>query len=92
MMDATALVRADAMQRGITRLCHFTPSRNLSHIAEDRTGILSAKHLLEAEKTIFNPTDLERLDGYPDHVCCSIQYPNAWYFKKARSRERLFQD
>ena len=27
-----------------------------------------------------------------DHVCCSIQYPNAWYFKKARKEERLFLD
>ena len=30
--------------------------------------------------------------GYPDHVCCSIQYPNAWYFKRAREIETLFRD
>ena len=78
--------------RGITRLCHFTPSRNLGHIAEDPSGILASRHLEQDEKAVFNPTDLERLDGYPDHVCCSIQYPNAWYFRRARRQERLFLD
>ena len=85
-------IQAGAKQRGITRLCHFAPSRNLAHIAEDLRGILAAKYLQEDEKAIFNPTDLKRLDGYPDHVCCSIQYPNAWYFRTARGKERLFLD
>ena len=92
MSETIALIQANAMRRGITRLCHFTPSRNLGHIAEDRAGILASKHLWEDEKAVFNPTDLKRLDGYPDYVCCSIQYPNAWYFRKARSREPLFRD
>ena len=92
MTEELALIQASAVRRGITRLCHFTPSRNLGHIAEDREGILASKHLGENEKAVFNPTDSERLDGYPDHVCCSIQYPNAWYFRKARGRESLFRD
>ena len=79
-----------AARRGITRLCHFTPSRNLAHIANDHRGILSSRHLQEDERSILNPTDTRRLDGLPDHVCCSIQYPNAWYFRTARSKERLF--
>ena len=86
------LIRTESMRRRITRLCHFTPSRNLGHIVEDPRGILSSRYLAEDEKTVFNPTDLARLDGFPDHVCCSIQYPNAWYFRKARSQERLFED
>ena len=28
-------IQARANRRGITRLCHFTPSRNLAHIASD---------------------------------------------------------
>ena len=92
MIETIASIRASAVRRGITRLCHFTPSHNLAHIAEDRTGILASKHLGEDEKAVFNPTDSERLDGYPDHVCCSVQYPNAWYFRKARGRELLFRD
>lgn len=85
-------IRVSAQTRGITRLCHFTPSRNLGHIATQSMGVLATQHLLDDEKAILNPTDLERLDGYPDHVCCSIQYPNAWYFRKAQEKERLFRD
>lgn len=85
-------IQARAKQRGITRLCHFTPSRNLAHIASDTRGILATRHLEDDEAAILNPTDRVRLDGYLDHVCCSIQYPNAWYFRKARADERLFLD
>ena len=81
-----------ANRRGITRLCHFTPSRNLAHIAGDSRGILASRHLRGDEAAVFNPTDKERLDGHEGHVCCSIQYPNAWYFRKARQNERLFRD
>jgi hypothetical protein len=92
MTEMIVSIQTSVMRRGITRLCHFTPSHNLGHIAEDRVGILASKHLREDEKAVFNPTDSERLDGYLDYVCCSIQYPNAWYFKKARDRESLFRD
>lgn len=81
-----------AMQRNITRLCHFTPSRNLIHIVTDPQGVLASKHLHENEKAVFNPTDVRRLDGFPDHVCCSVEYPNAWYFQEARKRDPLFKD
>ena len=85
-------IRERASRRGITRLCHFTPSRNLSHIASDPRGILASRHLQGDEAAAFNPTDKERWDGYQGHVCCSIQYPNAWYFRRARENERLFPD
>ena len=85
-------IRERANRRGITRLCHFTPSRNLAHIASDPRGVLASRHLQDDETAVFNPTDKARLDGYPGHVCCSIQYPNAWYFRKARKNERLFPD
>ena len=89
MIDA---IRVRATERGITRLCHFTPSRNLGHIATDLTGVLSTARLEADERRVFNPTDRVRLDGFPDHVSCSIQYPNAWYFSTARGNERLFRD
>ncbi len=85
-------IRTEVNRREITRLCHFTPSRNLAHIATDSKGILASIHLERNEKAVFNPTDIKRLDGYPDHVCCSVQYPNAWYFRKARGQEPLFLD
>ena len=92
MTGTIASIQNRAVQRRITRLCHLTPSRNLGHIAVDPRGILALQHLEKDEKSVFNPTDLARLDGYLDHVCCSIQYPNAWYFRKARNKEQLFPD
>ncbi len=88
MMDIAQLIA----KRGITRLCHFTPSRNLQHIAAGKVGVLSTANLSKAERGTFNPTDLARLDGRTTHICCSIEYPNAWYFDKARGNEKLFPD
>lgn len=85
-------IRNEVERREISRLCHFTPSRNLGHIMDDPRGILASVHLNSDEKAVFNPTDSERLDGYPNHVSCSIQYPNSWYFKEARKREKLYRD
>ncbi len=88
----TYMIRQVATKREITRLCHFTPSRNLVHIATGLEGLLSTKHLTDDEKAVFNPTDILRIDGFKDHVCCSIEFPNAWYFKKARERNEVFPD
>jgi hypothetical protein len=89
MSDA---IKADVLRRGIARLCHFTPSRNLGQILSGNSGVLATSKLKEDERNIFAPTDLERLDGHTRHISCSIEYPNAWYFDKARSRELLFRD
>ena len=78
--------------RGISRLCHFTPSRNLLHIAAGRVGVLSTSALEKEERAAFNPTDIARLDGQKGHICCSIEYPNAWYFDKARAQNDIFPD
>jgi len=85
-------IRRSVRERGITRLCHFTPSRNLVHIITDPRGVLATQHLKEDDKAAFSQTDIDRLDGYPEHICCSIQFPNAWYFRKARGRDILFRD
>jgi hypothetical protein len=85
-------IEAEVQRRGITRLCHFTPSRNLAQILTGNMGILATKKLKDDERSVYTPTDLERLDGFPDHISCTIEYPNAWYFEKARAREILFKD
>lgn len=85
-------IRQDAVKQGITRLCHFTPSRSLAHILAGGAGILPSRMLEEEDRLLFNPTDLQRLDGHPDHICCSIEYPNAWYLDRARKGEILFRD
>ena len=85
-------IKREAESRSITRLCHFTPSRNLVHILTGETGILATKHLQENERSIFTPTDLKRLDRHQGYICCSIEYPNAWYFYTAKSKDILFKD
>ncbi len=87
-----ASIKKEVLRRGITRLCHFTPSRNLAHIATGKEGILATKWLEEDERGVFTKTDLERLDGYKGHICCSVEFPNTWYFDKARSKDPLFKD
>ena len=92
MVKARNSIESRARLRGITRLCHFTPSRNLGHIVHDSRGLLASEHLLEDNVSVFNPTDRERIDGHRGHVCCSVQYPNAWYFRSARNKEQIFPD
>lgn len=87
-----ANIKAEVERRGITRLCHFTPSRNLGQILSGTFGVLATRNLEKDERHIFAPTDLQRLDRHKDHISCSIEYPNAWYFDKARAREILFRD
>jgi hypothetical protein len=91
-MSDSDLIRRAAAKMGIHRLCHFTPSRNLIHIADNETGVLSTARLKHTERAVFNQTDLSRLDGHEGYVCCSIQYPNAWYFDKVQKDETLFKD
>lgn len=80
---------AEGAQRfGATRLCHFTPSINLPHVLEDGR-IRPTAGLSEDVRACFNPTDLLRLDGHPECVCCSIEYPNGFYLARAREGGRL---
>lgn len=81
---------AEAQRRGITRLCHFTKSANLAHILA--TGEIRDAVTLRAGTEGFRPTDLARLDGYPDHINCSIEYPNTWYLDRARAEDPHFKD
>jgi hypothetical protein len=80
-------IRLEVERREITRLCHLTPFRNLVHIATG-DGLRSTALLSAQERQAFNQQDLERLDGYPDHICCSIEFPSMWYLRQRR-REAL---
>lgn len=73
---------------GATRLCHFTPALNLPHILRDGR-IRPTAGMSDDVQACFNPTDLERFDGHPECVCCSIEYPNAFYLARARQSGRL---
>jgi len=84
-------IQQECITRGITRLCHFTQSRNLAHIFDDTFGLCSTR-TLQAHDMPHNPTDPDRYDGRDDLVCCSIEYPNTYYFVKVREHDRLFKD
>ncbi len=77
--------------RGVTRLCHFTTFRSLTHIITSETGILASNSIRQDMK---NVTDTARYDGELDHVCCTVQYPNSWFLKKAMqdNHNEIFRD
>jgi hypothetical protein len=80
-----AAVASELAAMKLTRLAHFTPARNLPHIVSD--GLLrSVADLAQDVRACYNPTDLQRLDGRRDRVCCSLQYPNGFYFTIAKSK------
>lgn len=66
--------------RGVTRLCHFTKFQNLTHIITSADGILASSSIRQDTK---NVNDTARYDGELDFVCCSVQYPNSWFLKRA---------
>ena len=84
-------IRDLVIEKGITRLCHFTQSRNLAHIFSDGLGICST-YELKKEKLPYNETDEVRYDRHPELICCSIEFPNVYYFATSRSRVQLFED
>jgi hypothetical protein len=69
----------------VTRLVHFTPAMNLFSILRD--GEIRPSDDLEGdEQPHFTATDRQRIDGHPEHVCCSFEYPNAYYQAQARTK------
>lgn len=85
-------IKALVEKRGITRICHITPSRNILSIAKGEEGILSTTRLRVDERKVFNPNDLARYDGHPDKICCTIQYPNAWYLSNKQALDAVWGD
>lgn len=77
--------------RGVTRLCHFTKLQNLTHIITSEDGVLASNSIRQDTK---NVNDKARYDGELDFVCCSVQYPNSWFLKKAMQNNlsKIFED
>lgn len=48
--------------------------------------------MLDEERPTLKPTDAERVDRHLDYISCTIEYPNPWYFRGARDKERVFRD
>lgn len=77
--------------RGVTRLCHFTKLRGLTHILSSGEGILASSSI---RSDIKDMTDTERYDGELEYICCSVEYPNSWFLDRAKreNRDKIFKD
>ena len=86
-MDALRILKS----RGVSRLCHFTKLNSLTHILSEEHGILASNSI---RSDIKNVTDTARYDGELNYICCSIEYPNSWFLKKAieNNRDQIFRD
>lgn len=79
---------AEALERvRVTRIVHFTPAKNLWGIFTDE--MIRTSEDLAANADSYCVTDPERLDRRRTHTCCSFEYPNAYYQRKARSKTPL---
>lgn len=85
-------IQAEVKIRKISRLCHFTQSRKLPHILGDLNGIYSVETLEKIRPDIVDKNDPLRLDGFPNHISCSIEFPNTYFLSTAASREKIFKD
>jgi hypothetical protein len=90
--EDAAKIKQESIARGITRLCHFTQSRKLAHIVCNPRGIMATSELRRVAPDLLDVTDNERLDGYLDHISCSIEFPNTWYFNKIKNQDPLFKE
>lgn len=84
----TATVADVLKQRGVQRLVHFTPLINLISIFQQ--GEIRPSSVLGTDpESYFAATDSERYDGRPDCVCCTFEYPNAYYQDQASKKPQL---
>jgi|GEM_PF-1246901 len=81
------LIQEFIKDRKINFICHFTTVENLEGIIREG-GILSNIQLKEKISDSFQYTqiDSDRIDGYRDHICCSISNYNSKYHYHARKR------
>lgn len=79
----------DIKKRNITRLCHFTKSKNIPHILEEFKAIKSSDKIPSHYKDV---NDILRLDGKKSHVCCSVEYPNLYYLDSIKNNDKLFKE
>lgn len=81
----TVSVAEALKQVPVTRLIHFAPATNVTGIFTDN-AIRTSQDLIENAPQQFAPTDASRLDARSGHVCCSFEYPNAYYQAIARDK------
>jgi hypothetical protein len=85
--DDALKINSDMQSRMINRLVHFTNTRNLESIFQTK-GLYSIHRLREKEKN-YVASDLKRLDGLHDYICCSITNINPYYFNSCQERNPI---
>jgi hypothetical protein len=83
-MDNSAKIRANASERGIQHLLHFTPTENLASIAA--YGLHSRRTL---QDFAYRPSAEGRLDGRSDAISVSVTRLNTWMFASKRKSSRV---
>jgi hypothetical protein len=90
------LIQSVIQDRHITRLCHFTKSKNLPFILgkgmDSDNGILANNFIFDS--SFLNKTDENRFDRHEDYICTSVQYPNCYYFSTVvkKSQNEIFNE
>ena len=83
--NRAAQIRHFCVERGITKLLHFTRIENLRSIL--REGLLSRETLdSRGQQYCFN--DQDRVDDYKNAVCLSISFPNYRMFYSIREEKK----
>lgn len=90
------MIQSIIKERNITRLCHFTKSKNLPFILgegmDSVNGILANTFI--SDLSYLNKTDENRFDKHEDYICTSVQYPNCYYFSTVvkKSQTEIFNE
>lgn len=79
------------IEHGVTRLCHLTMLKSLTHIITTSSGIVATNSISQDTKSV---NDFERRDGQLNYVCTSVQYPNSWYLRNiaGRNADKIFRE
>lgn len=85
-----ARIRQQVKRRAITRLVHFTRSDNLPLIL--RSGAILSRTELESRDIPHHANDWDRIDGHPNHISCSIGFPNTKLLNTFRGQSGFTED
>ncbi len=82
--------------RHITRLCHFTKTKNLPFILgngeDSNNGVVANQYITDL--SFLEKIDQNRFDNHENYICTSVQYPNCLYFSTAitKNKENIFNE
>lgn len=90
------MIHSLIQERNITRLCHFTKSKNMPFILgegiDSDNGILANNFI--SDLSYLSKIDENRFDKHEEYICTSVQYPNCYYFSTVvkKSQTEIFNE